>query len=144
MGDLQTLMEKAELKMKDIQKQKINNTMVDDRMTFDDFAQQIDMVSQLGSLSSIMQYIPLPMAQVDPEQVKKGDAQIKQFRAMISSMNLKERLNACPIDKSRRERIAKGAGVKEADVVLLLERFEQLKQYAKLLKKSGPFKSLFR
>lgn len=144
MGDLQTLIEKAELKIKAAEQERMNNSLLAGTMTFEDFAQQIDMVSQIGSLSSIMQYIPFPMAQVDSAQVQKGDAEIKKFRAIINSMSAKERRNGCFIDGSRRIRIAKGAGVAEADVILLIERFEQLKQYAKLLKKTGPFKGLFR
>ncbi|RTL05924.1 signal recognition particle protein [Candidatus Dependentiae bacterium] len=144
MGDLQTLMEKAELKIKAAEQEKINSSLVSGAMTFEDFAQQMDMVSQIGSLSSIVQYIPFAMGQIDPSQIQKGDVEIKKFRAIINSMSIKERRNGCSIDRSRRIRIAKGAGVTEADVVLLLERFEQLKQYAKLLKKTGPFKGLFR
>lgn len=144
MGDLQTLMEKADAKIKAVEQEKMNNSLLSGAMTLEDFAQQIDMISQLGSLSSIMQYIPLQMAQIDPTKIKEGDSEIRKFRAIISSMNNKERRGACLIDGSRRIRIAKGAGVKETDVLVLLERFEQLKQYAKLLKKSGPFKGLFR
>jgi signal recognition particle subunit SRP54 len=144
MGDLQTLMEKAETKIKPAEQEKMGNALLSGTITLEDFAQQIDMISQLGSLSSIMQYIPLPMMQVDASKIKEGDSEIRKFRAIINSMNPKERQNASLIDVSRKLRIAKGAGVKEADVILLLERFEQLKQYAKLLKKAGSFKELFR
>jgi signal recognition particle subunit SRP54 len=102
------------------------------------------MISQLGTLSSIMQYIPSSMMQIDTAKMKEGDGEMRKFRAIINSMTLKERRNASLIDVSRKMRIAKGAGVQEKDVVLLLERFEQVKQYAKLLRKSGPFKGLFR
>jgi signal recognition particle subunit SRP54 len=59
-------------------------------------------------------------------------------------MTKKERHNIALINDSRKRRIAKGAGVELKDVGILLERFEHVKQYAKLLKKSGPFKGLFR
>ncbi|HTM06544.1 MAG TPA: signal recognition particle receptor subunit alpha [Patescibacteria group bacterium] len=144
MGDLQTLMEKVDTKVKVAEQEKMGNAMLSGTVTLEDFAQQIDMISQLGTLSSIMQYIPSSMMQIDTAKMKEGDGEMRKFRAIINSMTLKERRNASLIDVSRKMRIAKGAGVQEKDVVLLLERFEQVKQYAKLLRKSGPFKGLFR
>ena len=85
MGDLQTLIEKAELKIKAAEQEKMNSSFLSGAMTFDDFAQQIDMIFQLGSLSSIMQYIPFTMGQIDSAQMKKGDVEIKKFRAIINS-----------------------------------------------------------
>ena len=71
--------------------------------------------------------------------MEKAEREMKLFRAVIGSMTPKERL--CPqiLDGSRKKRIAKGAGVEVAMVNLLLQRFEESKQYVKLFKKLGRF-----
>ena len=76
--------------------------------------------------------------------IQKGEAELKKFGAIISSMTLKERVYAPYFDGSRKKRVAQGAGVTVADINLLLERFEQSQQYVKLLKKFGRFPGLFK
>jgi signal recognition particle subunit SRP54 len=56
-----------------------------------------------------------------------------KFRAIISSMTPKERLDSRILNDSRMQRVAGGAGVKKEDVAILLKRFEEAKQYVKLL-----------
>jgi signal recognition particle subunit SRP54 len=68
---------------------------------------------------------------------------MKRFLAIISSMTLKERLNPSLLSGSRKKRVAQGAGVTVQQVNLLLQRFEQVQQYAKLIKKQGLFGRLF-
>jgi signal recognition particle subunit SRP54 len=70
-----------------------------------------------------------------PDMLEKGERELRKFKAIISSMSLKERLNHKILNSSRKERIAKGAGVEVKDIHLLLERFEQSQQYAKLFKR---------
>jgi signal recognition particle subunit SRP54 len=69
--------------------------------------------------------------------MEKAEKEIRQFRAIISSMTRKER--SCPhiLDSSRKKRIAQGAGVAVPAINLLLQRFEESKQYVKLFKKFG-------
>ena len=69
--------------------------------------------------------------------IHKGELELVKFKAIISSMTLKERLNPTILNYSRLERVAKGAGVKNEDVTMLLKRFEEAKQYVKLLNKFG-------
>jgi signal recognition particle subunit SRP54 len=58
-------------------------------------------------------------------------------------MTPKERFLPRIIDSSRKIRIAKGAGVTVADVNVLLSRFEQMQQFAKIFKGGGRFPRLF-
>jgi signal recognition particle subunit SRP54 len=76
---------------------------------------------------------------ISPDMIERGEVELVKFRAIISSMTLKERLNGAIVSKSHSERIAKGAGVKVEDVAQLLNRFEEAKQYVKLLNKFGSF-----
>jgi signal recognition particle subunit SRP54 len=98
------------------------------------------MVQKMGSLSQIVKYMPgAANPAFSPEMIQKGEAELKKFNAIISSMTPKERLLPRILDSSRKKRIAKGAGVQVNDINLLLERFEQSQQYVKLLKKFGRF-----
>jgi signal recognition particle subunit SRP54 len=147
MGDLQTLMEKAQDKLKlseQDQNQSIEN-FKNGRLSLDDFAQQLEMVSKMGSMSKIMQYMPgLSGVNLTPEMVQKGDLEVKRFKSILSSMTAKERRVPQVLDASRKQRIAKGAGVNVQEVNYLLQKFEQSAQFVKLFKKQGNFKNMFK
>lgn len=143
-GDITTFLEKAEEKIKKAEQDQAYNAFMSGSLTLDDFAKQMEMMSRIGSLSQLAQYIPGLGKSITQEQLQSGEREMKRFRAIISSMTLMERRNASLIDSSRKKRIALGSGVKEEDITLLLQRFEEAKQYVKMLKKSGPFKGLNR
>ena len=135
MGDIQTLIEKAEAKIKQSEQKAIEKSILSGRMTLDDFAQQMDMMGKLGSLSSIMKYLPgMGGMKLSPEMIEQGEHEMKKFKAIISSMTRKERIVTSILDASRKKRIAAGAGVDVADVNSLLARFEQSQQMMKMLK----------
>jgi signal recognition particle subunit SRP54 len=145
MGDLQTLFEHAEDKIKESEHERIQQALFSGRMTLDDFSQQMDMLFKLGSLSTIMKYMPgAGNMRLSQEDLHRGEEDLKRFRAIISSMTPKERTSPAILDDSRKKRVAHGAGVQVADINTLIQRFEQAQQYVKLLKKSGPLKRLFR
>lgn len=140
MGDLLSLVEKAEEKFNKGEQESLYNAFSGGKMNLQDFANQMEMVSRLGSFSNIMKYVPgMSSVKISPEMMQKGELEVKRFKAIISSMTLKERYYPKLLDGSRKQRIAKGAGVKVEDVNILLQRFEQSQQYAKLFKKHGRF-----
>jgi signal recognition particle subunit SRP54 len=67
--------------------------------------------------------------------IQRGEAELVRFRAIIASMSLKERLDPSLLNETRIKRVAEGAGVSSEDVAILLKRFEEAKQYVKLLNK---------
>lgn len=145
MGDLQTLFERAEDKIHESEQESMQKAMLSGSMTLDDFAQQMDMMNKIGSLSTIMKYMPgMGDMRISQEDLQKGEEDLKRFRSIINSMTAKERGNPSILDASRKKRVALGAGVQISDVNTLIQRFEQAQQYVKLLKKSGPLKRLFR
>jgi signal recognition particle subunit SRP54 len=96
----------------------------------------LSMMNKIGSLSQIAKYMPgLGGVQLTPERLERGESELKRFRAIMSSMTLKERLQPAILDGSRRARVAKGSGTTKDEVNLLLQRFEESKQYVKLFKK---------
>lgn len=145
MGDMHSLVERAQEKIKQSEHDRMYQSFSSGRLSLADFAQQMEMVGRLGSLSQLVKYLPgLPTGALSDNTLAQGEADMRKFKAIINSMTPKERLAADIINKSRRQRIAQGAGVSEADVDMLLKRFEQAQQYVKLFKKFGSFKNIFR
>lgn len=145
MGDMHSLVERAQEKIKQSEHDRMYQSFSSGRLSLADFAQQMEMVGRLGSLSQLVKYLPgLPVGTLSDDTLAQGESDMSKFKAIISSMTPKERLAAEIINKSRKERIARGAGVAEADVDMLLKRFEQAQQYVKLFKKFGSFKNIFR
>ena len=145
MGDIATLIERAEEKIKQSEQEQMAHSFERGQLTLQDFAQQMDMVNRLGSLSSVMKYIPgMGGAQMPSGALEEGQREMKRFRAIIGSMTLKERLYPRLLNDSRKNRVARGAGVAASEVDKLLSRFDQMRQYAKLIKKSGGFRPIFK
>ena len=140
MGDILTLVENAQSMIKKSEQDRVEKSIMSGNITLEDFEKQLAMVSNLGSLSGIMRFMPkIGGMKVSQEDLQKGEKEMKLFRAIISSMTKKERLNPEILDGSRKKRIAKGAGVDVSFVNLLIQRFEQSKQFVKLLKKNRFF-----
>ncbi len=140
MGDVLSLVEKAQDKVKQEEQDAMERSLRSGRMTLDDFAAQLEMVSKIGSLGSLMKYMPgMGQISISPAQIEAAELEMKKFKAAMSSMTRKERQNPKILDESRKKRIAKGAGIDLKTVTLLLDRFEQSQQYVKLLKKFGRF-----
>lgn len=140
MGDILTLVENAQDKIKKSEQDQVAQSFMSGNITFDDFEKQLAMVSNLGSLSGIMKFMPgMGGMQISQDDLQKGEKEMKLFRAIISSMTKKERFFPAILDGSRKKRIAKGAGVDVTLVNLLIQRFEQSKQFVKLLKKKRFF-----
>ncbi len=138
MGDINTLIERAESKIKEHERDAMERSFRKDSLTLDDFGKQLEMVSRMGSLSQLMQSMPMMGAQkLSPEVIEQGQQEMKKFRAIISSMTLKERCYPPLLDASRRRRIAKGAGAEIVDIKNLLDRFEKSQQFVKIFKKLG-------
>lgn len=102
MGDMQTLLEKAQEKIKQSEQDALEQSMARGKLTLEDFAQQIAMMGKLGSLSSVIKYLP-GMGSVSPDVLEKGEEEIKKFQAIIRSMTPKERIYPKILDGSRKK-----------------------------------------
>lgn len=136
MGDLATLLEKADEVVDSNEQERVANRMMGGNFTLQDFLEQMEMVGKMGALQKIARYLP-GVQSLSPEMVEKGQKEMKRFRAIICSMTKKERNIPAVLDGSRRKRIAFGAGVQVQDVNQMLEKFEQSKQFVKMVKRSG-------
>jgi signal recognition particle subunit SRP54 len=140
MGDILTLVENAEDKIKQSEQISLENSFRSGHITLDDFEKQLSMASRLGSLSSMIKYLPgMGNLNISATQIEQSEKEMKKFRAIIGSMTKKEKLHPKILDNSRKQRISSGAGVSINDIGQLLQRFEQSQQFVKLLKKKKYF-----
>lgn len=146
MGDLDALLERAQAVVSQSEQERLARAVMSGDFTLGDFAKQIDMVDKIGSLQSLMRYLP-GMGQMagtlTPEKIEQGQRQAKRFRVIIDSMTPKERRAPHILNASRMARIACGAGVQVSDVRELVQRFNQSKDMMRVLKQ-GPFGRLLR
>ncbi|HZJ86818.1 MAG TPA: signal recognition particle protein [Erysipelothrix sp.] len=129
MGDVVSLVEKAEEKMDMEAAEKSAERMMRGEFTLEDMLVQLKQVSKMGPLSGIMKMLPGQMGQM-ANQIDDQDAQaqLKKTEAIISSMTPEERQNPNIIRAGRRNRIAKGAGVSTTDVNRLLNQFKRMEK----------------
>jgi signal recognition particle subunit SRP54 len=145
MGDIVTLAERAEKQIQKDEQESLYDAMSKGRLTLQDFAKQLEMVGKLGSISSLMKYLPgMGSLNISEDMVQKGELELKKFKAIIGSMTKKERVKPEILDSSRKKRVAQGAGVMVTDVNLLLSRFQESQQYVKLLSKFGRGQGFFK
>ena len=125
MGDVLTLIEKAQANMDEAQMKKLEENLRKNSFTFDDFLLQFEQISKMGNLTELLAMIPGAMGKIRPEDV--DESRIKVYKAIIQSMTPKERVNPDLIKASQRKRIAKGSGTTIQEVNQLMKQFEQTK-----------------
>lgn len=125
MGDVLTLIEKAQANMDEAQMKKLEENIRKNTFTFDDFLLQFEQLSKMGSLSDLISMIPGFAGKIRPEDIDESN--IKVYKAIIQSMTPKERVNPDLIKASQRKRIAKGSGTSIQQVNQLIKQFEQTK-----------------
>lgn len=141
MGDVLTLIEKAEANVDPGKAKNILDRMRKSEFTFDDFLDQLREMKKLGPLEQILGMLPGVQAkQLKNVQVNEKD--MVKVEAIIQSMTKHERANPAIINGSRRRRIAAGSGTTVQDVNRLLNQFEQsrklMKQFADMGKGKMP------
>jgi signal recognition particle subunit SRP54 len=133
MGDVLTLIERAESAIEEEEKEELERRMLKGEFTFDDFLSSYKMLRRMGPLQGVLKMIPGLGKQLEGlDQV--DEHQLKRVEAVILSMTPHERRVPHVIDASRRKRIAAGSGTTVEQVNQLLEG---RKQMAKLMKMAG-------
>ena len=151
MGDILTLIEKAEQSFDEKKAQELAEKLMKNRFTLTDFYEQLIQLKSMGSLSDIAGMIPgvdskaLAGASIDEKAMSRTEA-------IILSMTPAERDNPSLLNSSRKKRIARGSGTQVVDVNRLLKQFEQMqtltkqmsgKNMKKLMSGKKPRKGLF-
>ena len=148
MGDLLTLIERAEAAFDEEQAAKLEKKLRKNQFTLEDFLDQMGQVRNMGGLAKIIEMLPgMGANKPSDEDVEKGERDFKRMEAIIQSMTKEERKNPSVLDASRRKRIAAGSGQSVAQVNTLIKKNEEakklMKQFAdpKKMKKNPMFKN---
>ncbi len=132
MGDVMTLIEKAQSNFDTEQMEKLNKRIRAADFSLEDFMQQIQEVKKLGPLQQIIGMIPgLGSAKKLKELGEIDDKELVYVEAIVKSMTPWERKHSHEISGSRKKRIARGSGTSVQEVNRLLKQFEQTKKMMK-------------
>ena len=134
MGDVLTLIEKAQSAVTEEEMQKLEKKLRESAFTLDDFLVQFEQLGKMGNLSEVMSMIPGLPNNMRISEKDVDETQIERFKAIIKSMTMYEREHPDVIKSSRRKRIAAGSGTSIQDVNRLLKQFEQTKEMMKMMK----------
>jgi len=138
MGDLQSLMEKAEQNVDKKKAQEMATRVLSgDGFSLDDFREQLQQVKKMGSIQSLMGMLPSigPFAGLQKHADKVDEKQINRVEAIINSMTKHERIHHEVINGSRRKRIARGSGTSIQEVNNLLRQYAQMRKMFKQMGK---------
>ena len=151
MGDVLTLIEKAEAQIDADKAKAMEEKLKKAEFDFNDFLEYMGQIKNMGGISSIMSMMPglsgqMKNVSIDDDEAEKN---MRRTESIIYSMTKAERSNPDILNPSRKNRIARGAGVDIADVNRLVKQFEQMKKMMKQMPgmmkgaKKGRFKLPF-
>ncbi len=141
MGDVLSLIEKAEKAYDAKQAAKMEEKMRTNRFTLQDFYDQMVQLKSMGSMEDLLAQMP---GGANLKDIKLDPKAMAHTEAIILSMTPKERENPSIIGASRKKRIAVGCGLRVEDVNKLLKSFEQMKKLMKQFSSPGAAKKLKR
>ena len=133
MGDVLTLIEKAEAAVDADKAKEMEKKLKKAEFGFDDYLESMQQIKNMGGLADVMNMIPGLGGQLKGAALPDGKS-LGRIEAIIYSMTPKERSNPNLLNPSRKNRIAKGAGVDIAEVNRLVKQFEQSR---KMMKQMG-------
>jgi signal recognition particle subunit SRP54 len=138
LGDVVGLVERAAETIDQEEAEKLARKMAKGTFDLEDFGKQLNQITKMGSIASIIGMLPGAAKLKDQLGDKQIDQKaIKRQVAIISSMTPKERRTPDLIKASRKKRIASGAGVQVQDVNRLLKQFEDMSTMMKRMNKLG-------
>ena len=151
MGDVLTLIEKAEAQLDADKAKAMEEKLKKAEFDFNDFLEYMGQIKNMGGISSIMSMMPglsgqMKNVSIDDDEAEKN---MRRTESIIYSMTKAERSIPDILNPSRKNRIARGAGVDIADVNRLVKQFEQMKKMMKQMPgmmkgaKKGRFKLPF-
>ena len=135
MGDVLSLIEKVQEKVDQEEAAKLQEKMLKNQFTLDDFSKSITQINRMGDLGGLMGLIPGMGRLKDKLDTQMESKQMKRFQAMISSMTVEERHNHAILNQKRKLRIAKGSGTSVQDLNIMLKQFQQMRQMMSMMAK---------
>jgi signal recognition particle subunit SRP54 len=143
-GDIEGLAEKTSAVIDEKKAKAVTKKIKKGEFNFNDFLDQLSMMSKLGSMKSIIGMIPGlsgMSSQLKDMDLENSD-EIKNIKALIGSMTPKERETPSLMNTSRKKRIAKGCGLSEVQINKILKQFKNASKMAKKLSSKGGMKGM--
>jgi len=137
MGDMLSLIEKAEKAFDAKQAEELHEKLVKDTFTLEDFRNQLQQIKKMGSLEQIMGMLPGMGKLKQLRHLQPDDRELIRIEAIINSMTPEERRKYTIINASRRRRIAKGSGTSVQEVNKLIKNYSQMRKMLQKLSKGG-------
>ncbi len=134
MGDVMSLIEKVSEAVDQKQAEKMQQKLLDDEFTLEDFRDQLKQIRKLGPLENLLKMMP-GMANLPKEMknAKVDDKELNRIVAIIDSMTQNERNNPLLLNGGRRKRIALGSGTTVQDVNNLVKQYQEMRKMMKKL-----------
>jgi len=134
MGDVMSLIEKVSEAVDQKQAEKMQQKLLDDEFTLEDFRDQLKQIRKLGPLENLLKMMP-GMANMPKEMknAKVDEGELTRIVAIIDSMTQGERNNPLLLNGGRRKRIAMGSGTTVQDVNNLVKQYQEMRKMMKKL-----------
>ena len=143
-GDIEGLAERAASSIDPKEAKRMTQKIKKGQFNFNDFLAQMEQMKKLGSMKSIMGMIPGMgnMAKQIGDMDLENSEEIKQIKALVSSMTPKERENPELLNNTRKRRLALGSGLEVMHVNRVLKQFKNASKMAKKMSTKGGMKEM--
>jgi signal recognition particle subunit SRP54 len=135
MGDVVSLVEKAQQEVSEEEAQRLSDRMAKGEFSLDDFLSQLKTIRRMGPLKQILGLLPGVGSAL--KGIDIDDHQLNRLEGMVNSMTRRERNDLAVLNPSRTRRIAKGSGSKPEDVSRLAKQFEGMQKMMKQMAGMG-------
>jgi signal recognition particle subunit SRP54 len=140
MGDVLTLIEKVQSEVDQEKALELQQKMLRDKFTLEDFRDQLKQMKRLGSLDKLLDMLPsnlLGGLRMTPEQTAEMEQKLKVTEAIINSMTFEERENHTILNASRRKRIARGSGTAVQEVNQMINEYLEMRKMMRMMTAGG-------
>jgi len=143
-GDIEGLAEKTSSVIDEKQAKKLTSKIKKGQFNFNDFLEQMESMKKMGSMKSLMGMIPGMgnMSKALKDFDMENSDELKNIKAMVSSMTMKERENPDLLNNSRKERIAVGCGLTQVEINRMIKQFKNAGKMAKKFSGKNGMKNL--
>lgn len=144
LGDIEGLAEKTSSIIDEKTAKQLTKKIQKGQFNFNDFIEQMESMKKMGSMKSLLGMIPGMgnMAQAIKDFDFENSSELKNIKAMVSSMTKKERENPDLLNNARKERIAKGCGLSQVEINRMIKQFKNAGKMAKKFSSKSGMKEL--
>jgi len=139
MGDIVTLVEKAQETYDLEQAEKLQEKMAKNTFDLQDYLDQLENMTKMGGVGKLIDMLPGAKGNISEDDINTEE--LRKEKAIIQSMTFQERQNIYIIGSARKKRIAKGSGTSVGEVGHLLKKFEKMRLNMKKLAKNKKYQA---